>query len=51
MHPAYSHLDDMNLYPNSNQVLDKVFFLGASPHYNDEVFDYINSVFENKWEN
>lgn len=51
LHPAYSHLDDMNLYPNSNQVLDKVFFLGASPHYNDEVFDYINSVFENKWKN
>ena len=51
LHPAYSHLDDMKLYPNSNQVLDKVFFLGASPHYNDEVFDYINSVFENKWSN
>ena len=51
LHPAYSHLDDVGLYPNSNQVLDKVFFLGASPHYTDEVFDYINSVFENKWVN
>jgi CDP-6-deoxy-D-xylo-4-hexulose-3-dehydrase len=51
LHPAYSHLDDVELYPNSNQVLDKVFFLGASPHYTDEVFDYINSVFENKWVN
>jgi CDP-6-deoxy-D-xylo-4-hexulose-3-dehydrase len=51
MHPAYSHLDDMNLYPNSNQVLDKVFFLGASPHYTEEVFDYVESVFKEKWEN
>ena len=51
MHPAYSHLDDMNLYPNSNQVLDKVFFLGASPHYTEEVFDYVESVFKEKWQN
>ena len=51
MHPAYSHLDDMNLYPNSNQVLDKVFFLGASPHYNDEVFNYVESIFKDKWVN
>jgi CDP-6-deoxy-D-xylo-4-hexulose-3-dehydrase len=51
MHPAYSHLDDMHLYPNSNQVLDKVFFLGASPHYTEEVFDYVESVFKEKWEN
>jgi CDP-6-deoxy-D-xylo-4-hexulose-3-dehydrase len=51
MHPAYSHLDDMNLYPNANQVLDKVFFLGASPHYTEEVFDYVESVFKEKWEN
>jgi len=51
LHPAYSHLDDMNLYPNSNQVLDKVFFLGASPHYTSDVFDYIDKVFEDKWEN
>jgi CDP-6-deoxy-D-xylo-4-hexulose-3-dehydrase len=51
MHPAYSHLDDMSLYPNSNQVLDKVFFLGASPHYTEEVFDYVESVFKEKWEN
>lgn len=51
MHPAYSHLDDMYLYPNSNQVLDKVFFLGASPHYTEEVFDYVESVFKEKWEN
>ncbi len=38
-------------YPNANQVLDKVFFGGAAPHYTDEVFNYIESIFENKWQN
>jgi CDP-6-deoxy-D-xylo-4-hexulose-3-dehydrase len=51
MHPGYKHLDDLNNYPNANQVLDKVFFLGAAPHYNDDVFNYIEEVFSNKWEN
>jgi CDP-6-deoxy-D-xylo-4-hexulose-3-dehydrase len=51
MHPAYKHLDDLTKYPNANQVLDKVFFLGAAPHYNDDVFNYINDVFTEKWEN
>jgi len=44
MHPGYKHLDDMKKYPNSNSVLDNVFFLGASPHYNEEIFNYIESV-------
>ena len=51
MHPAYKHLDDLTKYPNANQVLDKVFFLGAAPHYNDDVFNYIDDVFTEKWEN
>jgi CDP-6-deoxy-D-xylo-4-hexulose-3-dehydrase len=51
MHPAYDHLDDMNKYPNANTVLDKVFFLGAAPHYDDSVFEYIESVFKEKWIN
>ena len=41
MHPGYRDLDDYKKYPNSNQVLDRVFFIGASPHYNDEIFNYI----------
>ncbi|MAG25861.1 hypothetical protein CMI47_09810 [Candidatus Pacearchaeota archaeon] len=41
LHPGYKHLDDYKKYENSNKVLDKVFFIGASPHYNDEIFDYI----------
>jgi len=44
LHPGYSHLDDYKKYPNANQVLDRVFFLGASPHYDNKVFDYIDAV-------
>ncbi len=51
LHPAFKELDDMSKYPNSNIVLDRVFFLGASPHYNDDVFDYIENVFKEKWNN
>jgi len=50
-HPGYSHLDSIEYYPNSNKVLDKVFFLGAAPHYNDDVFEYVENVFREKWEN
>ena len=35
----------------SFKVLDKVFFVGAAPHYTEEVFDYIEGIFVNKWEN
>ena len=41
LHPGYSDLDDFKKYENSNKVFDKVFFIGASPHYNDEIFNYI----------
>ncbi len=51
MHPGYKHLDDCVKYPNANQVLDKVFFLGAAPHYDESVFEYIENVFKEKWQN
>jgi CDP-6-deoxy-D-xylo-4-hexulose-3-dehydrase len=51
MHEGYKHLADLNEYPNANTVLDKVFFLGAAPHYNEDVFDYILKIFEEKWKN
>ena len=51
MHPGYSHLDDLKKYPNANQVLDKVFFLGAAPHYNEDVFNYVEKTFAEKWTN
>jgi CDP-4-dehydro-6-deoxyglucose reductase, E1 len=44
LHPGYRHLDDYTKYPEANKVLNKVFFLGAAPHYGDEVFEYIAEV-------
>jgi CDP-6-deoxy-D-xylo-4-hexulose-3-dehydrase len=47
LHPGYSFLEDSSNYPEANKVLDKVFFIGAAPHYTQEVFDYIESVIKN----
>ena len=50
LHPAYSHLDDKSKYPIANQVLEKVFFVGCSPTYNDSMlnyYDYVLSKFNN----
>jgi CDP-6-deoxy-D-xylo-4-hexulose-3-dehydrase len=44
MHPGYSFLDNYKNYPQANKVLDKVFFIGAAPHYTQEVFEYIEEV-------
>ena len=44
MHPGYSFLDDYKNYPEANKVLDKVFFIGAAPHYTQPVFDYIKET-------
>lgn len=44
LHPGFSFLDDYKLYPESNKVLDKVFFIGCAPHYNENVFDYVEQV-------
>ena len=44
MHPGYGFLDDYKKYPESNKVLDKVFFIGAAPHYKEIVFKYIEDV-------
>jgi CDP-6-deoxy-D-xylo-4-hexulose-3-dehydrase len=44
MHPGYSFLEDYKNYPEANKVLNKVFFIGAAPHYTQEVFNYIESV-------
>ena len=46
LHPGYKQLDDYKKYPESNKVLDKVFFIGAAPHYNDQIFKYISSKLE-----
>jgi CDP-6-deoxy-D-xylo-4-hexulose-3-dehydrase len=41
MQPAYRHLDKAENYPNANVVLDRVFFIGAAPHYHEKIFEYI----------
>ena len=50
IHPAYRDLGDFRNYPNANQVLDRVFFVGCSPNYTSETLEYIKSVIE-KFEN
>ncbi len=44
LHPGYKHLDDASKYPEANQVLNKVFFLGCSPTINDAMINYIDDV-------
>jgi len=43
-HPGYRHLDDASKYPQANQVLDKVFFVGCSPTITEEMIDYVDQV-------
>ena len=44
MHKGYSHLGDYRLFEKANLIYDWVFFLGASPHYDKKVFEYIDNV-------
>lgn len=44
MHKGYSHLGNYLDFPNANIIFDKVFFVGASPHYDEKVFEYINKT-------
>ena len=44
LHEGYKFLDNYKNYPNANKVLDNVFFVGASPHYNKNVFEYIEEI-------
>tara|TARA_R110000824_G_scaffold54689_4_gene151016 strand:- start:5241 stop:6548 length:1308 start_codon:yes stop_codon:yes gene_type:complete len=47
LHPGYRHLDDYSKYENANKVLDRVFFIGASPHYEENIFEYIEDRLKN----
>lgn len=44
LHPAYEYLDNFSKYKVANLVLDLVFFVGASPHYDKKVFKYFKKV-------
>jgi CDP-6-deoxy-D-xylo-4-hexulose-3-dehydrase len=50
IHPAYNKFGDSKKYPNANEVLYKVLFIGAAPHYNESIFAYIEEVLR-KWKN
>ncbi len=43
-HPGYRHLGDFREYPNANEVLRRVFFLGCHPGYSDIQLSYIEGV-------
>ena len=47
LHPGYRDLGKASEYPNANQVLDKVFFLGCSPTINKDMISYIDEVVRN----
>jgi len=44
MHNGYKHLDNYKLYPESNKVLDLVFFVGCAPTISEQNISYIKSV-------
>jgi CDP-4-dehydro-6-deoxyglucose reductase, E1 len=44
LHPGYKKLDDYRNYTISNLVYDRVFFVGASPAYGTEIFDYFEDT-------
>jgi CDP-6-deoxy-D-xylo-4-hexulose-3-dehydrase len=41
MHKGYKYLDNYKNYPESNKVLDLVFFIGCSPTIDEENISYI----------
>jgi len=46
VHPGYRHLGDWHEFPQANSVLERVFFIGASPHYGDPIFNYVQEVLQ-----
>jgi CDP-6-deoxy-D-xylo-4-hexulose-3-dehydrase len=49
MHKGYRHLDSYTNYPESNKVLDLVFFIGCAPTISQDNINYIKEVI-NKYE-
>lgn len=44
LHEGYSHLGDWRDYPKANEVLRRVFFVGAWPGYTEDHFSHIEST-------
>lgn len=44
MHKGYRHLDDYTNFPESNKVLDRVFFIGCAPTISEKNIEYILEI-------
>jgi CDP-6-deoxy-D-xylo-4-hexulose-3-dehydrase len=44
LHPAYRHLDNWKNYPLSNNILEKVFFIGCSPTLSKDNLEHLQAV-------
>lgn len=44
LHPAYRHLDNWKNYPQANNILEKVFFVGCSPTLSKENIEHLEIV-------
>ncbi len=44
LHPGYEHLGDWRAYPNANEVLRRVFFIGCWPGYTEDHLNHIKST-------
>ncbi len=42
--PGYSHLGNADDYPNAQQVLQKVFFIGTAPFLSEDHFNHIEAT-------
>jgi len=47
-HPGFRHLGNAADFPNADQAMKRVFFLGCAPHYNRAILTYIGDVI-NAW--
>ena len=43
-HPGYRHLGNAADFPNADEAMKRVLFIGCSPHYTPEVLEYIGKV-------
>ena len=44
LHEGYKNLGNFRDYPVANRVLDEVFFIGCSPHYTEDHFNYFEDI-------
>lgn len=47
MHPAYEEFGVMEDYPNSNVVMEKMFFVGCSPTITPDMINYVVEIISN----